>query len=226
VTEENGAAGDSVAASLAQLFDADREARRRHDELVARGRGGGLDEVLAAIRATLDGVEGLAAEEASLRLVASARLLGEFEGASVADLLIDILDSDHAEARHEAGEQLQGLAFDRFKEVALATERALERFKDGAPALVELPYVLSEVPEGGVVKLLGKFLSHADADVVAAAIEAMVELGDPSAVKLLMPLCDDERRTTLADEHDADAEVSVGELAQEAVELLAQFGDE
>ena len=96
-------------------------------------------------------------------------------------------------------------------------------------SMPELPYILAEIPEPGVVKLLGQFLTHADPDAVAAAIEAIAELGDPQAIKLLEPLAHDERTVELADDgSDATSEASIGELATEAIELLQSFegGDE
>jgi hypothetical protein len=210
----------NIGQRLEQLFEAERSSRRLHDELVSAGRGDGLEGLLAEILKAVEAACQSDAPEATVRLVCLARLLGEFEGPAVADALIDVLNAPFAEARHEAGEQLQGLAFDRFKEVALAAERALERFESGSPALVELPYVLVEVPEPGVLQVLAKYLDHEDPDAVAAAIEALVEVGDPGAVKLLEPLVDDERRTTVAEEDAPDPDVTVGELAGEAIELL------
>jgi HEAT repeat protein len=208
--------------SLLELFRAERDVRESHDRLASLGRSGELEGLLAALRRASDAAGGLDPAEAALRQVCVARLLGEFDGAEVADALIDVLASDHAEARHEAGEQLQGLAYDRFKEVALAAERALERFPDGAPCLVELPYLLVEVPEPGVVKLLGKFLAHGDVETVAAAVEAVAEIGDPAALKFLEPLVNDERTTTVGDDGGEQAEVTLGELAGEAIELLSR----
>jgi HEAT repeat protein len=159
-------------------------------------------------------------DEASLRLVRVAGVLGEMQGPGVIDLLIDILGCDEPEARHAAGEALSGLAFDRFKEVALGIERALERAPEGSPALSELPYLLVDIPEPGVLKLLGRFLGHRDADAVAAAIEALVELGDPGAVALLEKLQTDTRRVQLEDEGGTEGDATIGELAAEARGLL------
>jgi hypothetical protein len=131
------------------------------------------------------------------------------------------------EARGEAGEQLEGIAFDRFKEVALGIERALTRLSNGSPALSELPYVIAEVPEPGVATLLGSFLKHGDPDAVAAAIEVVVEIGDPSMIDKLSPLKADKRSVDIADEETEGAtnEVTIGELASEAIDILSQ-GDE
>src|SRR6185369_4791393 len=114
-----------------------------------------------------------------------------------------------------------------FKEVAGGVERALKRLPVGSPALPELPYILAEVPEPGVVKLLAQFLAHRDPDAVAAAIEAIAEIGDPAAIKVLEPLVGDERTVELADDgSEATSEATLGELAGEAIELLQSFEGE
>jgi HEAT repeat protein len=218
---------EAIRNTLSELFDAEREARRIHDELASNRAQRG--QLIAALRSVIDDVggegEGVSEREAVVKLVCAARLLGEFEGAEVADALVDVLGSVHPEARSEAGEQLQGLAYDRFKEVALAVERALERF-EGGHALVELPYVLADIPEGGVVRLLSKFLSHEDGDAVAAAIEALVEVGDPAALEPLKGLTGDKRVSRIGDEDDPEGgEVTVGELAEEAIEILQQMSE-
>ena len=153
-------------------------------------------------------------------------MLGELEGAEVVDLLIDILGEGEPEARHAAGEALEGLAYDRFKEVALGVERALSRLATGSPALSELPYMLAEIPEPGAVKLLGRFLQHADPEAVAAAIEALVELGDSSVVPMLTPLLKDKRVAQLEDEGGEEGKITIGELASEARELLTEMDGE
>src|SRR5262249_5941057 len=154
---------------------------RLHDELAALPSEALLDVLTAALRtANKEPNE----DEAALRLVRIAALLGKHEGPRVVDALIDVLSSEHAEARRAAGEEIGELAFDRFKEVAGGVERALKRLPVGSPALPELPYILAEVSEPGVLKLLGQFIAHRDPDAVAAAIEGLVEIGDPAGARL------------------------------------------
>jgi HEAT repeat protein len=214
--------------SLSELFDAERAVRRLHDELAAHPTNELLEVLGDAIRAAAREPD---ETEAALRLVRIAGLLGEHEGPRVVDALVDVLSSEHPEARRAAGEELEDLAFDRFKEVAGGVERALKRLPVGSPALPELPYLLMEVPEPGVLKLLGQFLAHRDPDAVAAAIEAIAEIGDPAAVRLLEPLVHDDRTVELAEEteDEATSQVTLGELAKEAIELLEgaeDFGEE
>jgi HEAT repeat protein len=205
---------------LPELFDAERNVRRLHAELAKAEPPLLLDAASAAVR------EALALDdedEAALRLVRLASVLGELEGPRAVDLLIDILGSEEPEARSCAGEALSDLAFDRFKEVALGVERGLERLPTGSPALLELPYLLAEIGEPGVRKLLGRFLAHTDPEAVAAAIEAIVDMGDAGAASLLGPLTDDARRVSLEDEEGEEGSVTLGELAREAVKLLAEI---
>ena len=208
---------------LTALFDAERAARALHAELSRADR----NQLVPALRKEIASALALpAAEEgeATLRLVRMATLLGEIEGGDVVDALIEILANGEAEARHAAGEALCDHAYDRFKEVALGIERALDKLPVGSPALTELPYMLAEVGEPGCIKLLGRFLKHKDPEAVSAAIEALVELADPSAASLLEPLTRDTRQVEL-DEQGEVGQVTIGDLATEARELLIELAD-
>jgi HEAT repeat protein len=125
------------------------------------------------------------------------------------------------EPRAVAGEVLEAMAYERFKEVALGIERALGRLPDENPALTELPYLVAEVGEGSSVRLIAKFLAHKSSEVVASAIEALVELGDPAGAQVLGPLVRDQRQL----EDDGAGLVSIGALAEEARELLGELGE-
>ena len=210
-----------LAATLVALFDAERAARAAHDELVDAEPDALLPLLEKATRDALT-LDDLDEDESSLRLVRVAAVLGEMQGPRVVDLLVDILASDEPEARHAAGEALEGLAFDRFKEVAQGGERALERLPEGSPALSELPYLLAQVSEPGVTKLLARFLAHRSADSVASAIEALVEIGDPAALPLLEALADDKRKVQLEDEGGTEGEATIAELVAEARTLLSK----
>jgi len=212
---------EDLAATLKALFDAERAARKAHDELVDADPAIVLRLLEEASREALS-LDVRDEDESSLRLVRLAGVLGEMQGPRVIDLLIDILGSDEPEARHAAGEALSGLAVDRFKEVALGLERAIERLPAGSPALAELPYLLVEVPEPGVAKLLARFLAHQDADAVASAIEAAVEIGDPAILPLLDPLAGDSRRVQLEDDGGTEGDASIADLVAEARTLLAK----
>ena len=209
---------EHLESTLTALFDAERTARKLHDDLAEAPTETVVEVLVEGIKKALAEPR---EEEASLQLVRLASVLGELEGARVVDALIDILASDWPEARAAAGEQLEELAYDRFKEVAQGVERALTRLPSGSAALPELPYILSEIPEPGVAKLLASFLAHEDAEAVAAALEVAVELGDGSLAKHVKKLVGDERTVEVAEEGEDDAAaVTIGELAEEALEVL------
>lgn len=209
---------DSIATDLKKLFDAERSVRETHAALLAGDHASLVGEIGNATREAFDLAD---KNEAALRLVRVSELLSDVEGPKAVDLLISILDRGEPEARHAAGEALEGIAFDRFKEVALGIERALTSLGAGSPALTELPYLLAQIPEPGVVKLLARFLKHEDGEAVAAAIEALVECADPTGAQLLGALEKDKR--TVQIEEDDDARVTIGELAKEAREFLQKL---
>ncbi len=207
-------------ATLHRLFDAERAVRGLRDEVDAaarRGAGATFDAVgLAITAARAEASE----DERTLRLAALAGVLGELSGARAVDLLIDILASEEAEARHAAGSELEELASHRFKEVALGVERALGRLPDESPALSELPYILADIPEPGVTKLLGLFLAHRAPDAVAAGIDVAVLTGDRALLPALAKLAGDKRVVAVDDDENEDARATIDELAREATSLL------
>lgn len=209
--------------ALSNLFDAERRVRELHDEIAQHDSEKLCDAVAKSISTAVQEPD---AAEASMRLERLSALLGELETPRSVDLLIDILATEHPDARNAAGERLESLAFDRFKEVARGVERALKRLPVGSPALPELPYLLAEVPEPGVVKLLEQFLSHEDPDAVAAAIEVAVEVGEPSIAASIEKLKDDKRTVEMSDENEDTAEVTIAELAADALSIFEAMAEE
>lgn len=207
---------DAVTKKLEHLFDAEREVRKHHADLLE----GAPSPLIRASASVIAKAMKKPGEEQGLRLVRVADLLAELEGAEPVDLLIDILGSDEPEARHAAGEALEIRAFDRYKELAQGVERALGRLPVGHSALCELPYLLAPVPEPSVPRLLGRFLRLDDAEAVAAAIEAIAEHGDEQSVRELDALSGDTREVELEEAVAGETKVSIGDLALEAREMI------
>jgi len=216
----------SVESALGELFQAEQRARDLADEVAEAPP----EIVLAVLSDAVEQARQLADEKDRIgRLDSIAKILAEIGNAGAVDTLIDILGSEEPEARHAAGVALEDLAFERFKEVALGVERALEKLPPDHLALSELPYILIEIPEPGVVKLVHRFLDHPNEEVAASAIEACVELGDPSSIAKLSRLERDTRLVELDDgetDRTADASVTIGELAKEARLLLQSLEPE
>jgi len=213
--------------ALGELFSAEKKARDLADEMAS----GPPELVLAVLTEAVERARKLPDDEERVaRLSSVAKILGSLGGPAAVDALIDILGSEEHEARHAAGVVIEDMAFERFKEVALGVERALAKLPPDHMALSELPYILIEIPEPGVLKLVHRFLEHANEEVAAAAIEACVELGDPSSVPKLAKLERDTRLVELdeGDEPDrnSDASVTIGELAKEARLLLQSLEPE
>lgn len=207
--------------ALRNLFDAHRALAEAQSAVLDVAQ----DDLVRALRDELAKTAKVDDEdEASRRYVAIAEVLAELEGPVVVETLIDVLDLDDADARQVAGESLVGLAADRFKEVAQVVEKQLTTRPHESAALRELPYVFAMIPEGSSVKLLEKFLVHPDAEVVAAAIEALVEIGDPMAARALETLKRDKREVSVEDDGEEPQDVTIGELAQEALTLLRGGG--
>lgn len=205
-----------LAKTLDSLFDAERQVRTHHAALAGADGAKVLDVLATALVAAQKEAE----DESSLRLVRIAELLAEIDGARAVDLLVDVLGAEAPEARLAAGEALEERGYARFKELALGIERAIERLPAHGAALVELPYLLAEIPEPGVLKLLGRFLKSEEPDVVASAVEALAQTADPDGIPLLMPLVKDKRVVSMEDGEGDEATVTLGELAKEAIDLL------
>ena len=216
----------SVESALGELFQAEQKARDLADEVAEAPP----EIVLAVLTDAVKQARQLADEKERIgRLDSIAKILAEIGNAGAVDTLIDILGSEEPEARHAAGVALEDLAFERFKEVALGVERSLEKLSPDHLALSELPYILIEIPEPGVVKLVHRFLDHPNEEVAASAIEACVELGDPSSIAKLSRLERDTRLVELDDgetDRNSDASVTIGELAKEARLLLQSLEPE
>jgi HEAT repeat protein len=209
----------SVQKLLGDLLEAERRAHALAERIAAVPADRAVDAIAAAVAQSRK----LPNEaERIVDLCALGKLLGRLGGASATDLLVDLLGSDEPEVRYTAGDVLTDVGHDRWKELALAVERALESLPVGNPALSELPYVLAEIPEAGATKLLHKFLGHADPEAVAAAIEIAADLGDGSAVALLAKLEGDRRFVAPDDEtqDDESGPLTIGELAAEARAVL------
>src|SRR5258708_16858620 len=156
------------------------------------------------------------------------QMWGQLAGPGAVDALVDILGSEESAARHAAGLVLEEIAYERFKEVALGIERALEKLPNDHLALTELPYLLIEIPEPGALKLVHRFLEHPNEVVVAAAIDAAVEIGDPSSAPKLARLKKHARLVELDEEEETGVEASVRipDVAKDARLMLETLGSE
>lgn len=208
----------SVKQLLEALFAADRQLREAEAKLLDSAEDEELSRALERAAEQALGMPDL--EESEARLIRLSDLCAQVQGPRTADTLLRILNHASPEVRVAAGEALRDFAYDRYAEVARAIERAFERDLKG-PALQEVPWILAEIAEPSALPLIARCLKHGDVEVVASGIEALAELGEEAAIKLLEPLVDD-RRVVQLEEGEAAYSTTVGELASEAIATLEE----
>jgi HEAT repeat protein len=200
---------------LEAIFDAERALRDAEQNLM-REPHAVLSKMLTQAVTDSKNLEDDA--ESEMRLARLADLCAQVTGPAMVEALIEILDHPTPFVRVQAAEAMTDMAYDRYAEVARAVEQAVER-KDLDLALRELPWIIVEIGEPSAASLIKLFLTHPTAEVIASAIEALAELGDPSAVNALRPLLGDTREVDV-DDSEGELTAQLGELAEQAIEEL------
>lgn len=203
---------------LSALIEANRRMLRARDAFFEQGDNKGrakaiVAEVDRAMRAD-------ASSDAGERLMLLADLLVQVSGQESVKTLLRVLGHEDPGVRVSAGEALVEVLSDRWGEASRVVEQAISSMNE--EALRELPFVLAEVGEPAGGAIIAKLLTHTDADVVASAIEALVEMGDVTQLDAIKKLVGDPRPLTMEEpEGDEDATcATLGELAADAVEML------
>jgi len=210
----------SLSDELHRIFDADRTLRQAEEALLQNKR---ADELVALLEGETKNALALEdRREGVMRLERLADLCAQVPGPAMADALIAILNDGEPRVRVAAGEALRDVGYERYAEAARAIERALDRGDEGL-AMSELPWVLAEIAEPSALPLIRRFLDHASADVIAAAIEALSQLGEPEAVADLERFIGDSR-TVLIEDFEDETKTTLGELAEDALRELGHVG--
>jgi HEAT repeat protein len=206
----------SLPDELQRIFDADRVLQEAESVLLRKKS---LDELIALLgRETETALQMEDRKEGTMRLERLADLCAQVPGPRMTDALIAILNDAEPRVRVAAGEALRDLGYERYAELARGIERALDRNADGV-AMSELPWVLAEIAEPSALALIRRFLDHSSPDVAAAAIEALAQLADPEALADLERFVGDSRVVLIEDFED-ETKTTLGELAEEALEML------
>lgn len=206
----------SLRKHLEAVFEAERSLRESEARLLTEGDEAALAGLLA--EAVGEAKRLPDREEAVLRLERLADLCAQVPGPRMVDALLAILDDEEPSVRIAAGEALLDVGYERYAEVARAVERALDAGTRG-PSMGEIPHILAEIGEPSALPLIRRFLGSDDPELIASAIEALAQLGDPEAVADLEKLVDDDRTVTF-EEFEEETAATIGELAQEAIEAL------
>jgi len=202
--------------ALEAIFDADRLLRAAEEELLSTKDAAALSAIIRG--ATTEALELEDGEESEMRLERLADLSAQVPGPEAVDNLLRILDHPAASVRVVAGEALRDVAYERYTEAAHAIGRAIAAGELNT-ALAEVPWVVLEVAEPDPITLLRKLLGASDARVVASTIEALADLGDPSAADAIARFVDDPREVRL-DDSEEDTSATLGELASAALRVF------
>ena len=205
--------------ALQAIFDAER-ALRAHERALLELEDGALRAALTAAVAEASKLEDRS--ESVLRLERLADLCAQVDGPQMVDALIAILDHDAPSVRVQAAEALVDVGFERYAELARGVERAIADGKQ-LNALQELPWALVEIAEPSARPLIARLLAHREVEVVASAVEALAELGDPAAIADLTPLQDDPRPIELEDDEGLQS-ATLGDLVSESIAALQDPG--
>lgn len=203
-----------------QIIELDRQIadlRDRFDELPTEQRAAVLGELIARA-----GRETAPDGPVPLTLVRATDLtfgLGE----AAAAVLAPALEHANPDVRHLIGEALIGLAEEGVGRIAPAIDHALSV---GGPAAEEMPFILALIDDGEVPRQIERFLELEEADPVVAAIEALADVGDPDAVAALEKLIEDQRTVALDGADGSAGEITVGELASEAIDMIEMDAEE
>lgn len=208
-----------IDAALERVFEADAALRVAEAQLLGTRDKAALEKALAK---RVDRERGGKGADSAGNLARLADLCAQVVSPTTLDALVRILDHDDPQVRVAAGEALLEVGIDRFKDVRGAVERALGN-SALTNALEELPFILAELGDPPSVALVARFLELPQAQAVAAGIEALAAMGDPTAIPHLRKLAQDTRDVTIAEEGVGELRMTIGELSQDAVaELTAE----
>ena len=132
-------------------------------------------------------------------LVRITEMLINYDSEAVAKLLGAGLGHPNPDVRLLSGDAMLHLTEEGLQRIMPAVEEILERGGLGAE---EMPFLLTDVDDPEVPRILERFLNQDEADVVASAIEAMAEYGDPNSIPVLEQLTGDTRPVSVEENSD------------------------
>lgn len=204
--------------NLEALFEADRALRDAEADFFEQSDKKVVQQLVAAVDEACGMTD---REEATMRLERLADLCAQAPTPETLVSMIKIFDDPDPAVRVVLGEALLDVAYDYYAEVARTIEVLLDKGHRG-PSMAELPFLLAEVGEPSAIGFMRRFLDHPDAEVVAAAIEASVELDAPELADAIAALQNDTRRVQLDEGFEAETQATLGELAEEAIAALGR----
>lgn len=155
-------------------------------------------------------------DEIPITLIRCAEMLVGVMTEDIVKTLSLGLDHDNPTVRLLAGDAITHVAEENIELIKPAIDDVL---KSGGTAAEEMPFILTELDDPEVEKILEKFLAHKEPEVVASAIEAATEIGNPEIISTLEKLTEDSR-VVAADAELGDEETTIGQLAKDAIAII------
>lgn len=126
------------------------------------------------------------------------------------------------DVRMLSGDAFLHVASEGIDRVMPVIDDALEK---GGLIAEELPFLLMDADIPEATNVLIRFLDQKDPEIVASAIEALAELGEKDAIPALAKLTKDKRTVTAEAEGTEQANWTIGQLCEEAIEMLQSKED-
>jgi HEAT repeat protein len=157
------------------------------------------------------------------RLFRVIEMLSELDAPDAPRILGQGLEHDNPDLRMLCAEGLVEIGEDGVDRLMPLVEEAMS---SGGPKAEEMPFVVAELDDPKVAKILMRFLELKDINAVAAAIQALAERCETSALPALKKLEKDKRVVTYDDSCDEGEQCTIGELAKDAVEMIESEEEE
>ncbi|MDD5305799.1 MAG: hypothetical protein PHU25_00620 [Deltaproteobacteria bacterium] len=150
-------------------------------------------------------------------------MLSELDVSDAPRILGQGLEHDNPDLRMLCADGLVEIGGDGIDRLMPLVEEALS---SGGPKAEEMPFVVAELDDPKVGKILMRFLELKDINAVAAAIQALAERCEASALPSLKKLEKDKRMVTYDDGCDEGEQCTIGELAKDAIEMIESEEEE
>ena len=158
----------------------------------------------------------------SVAMIRVAEMLVSLETKGAVCFLGAGLGHANEDVRLLCGDAFLHVASEGLDKVKPVIDEALEK---GGLIAEELPFLLIDTDLPETTDILIKFLDQKNPEVVASAIEALAELGDPDAIPALSKLSKDARTVTAEADGSEKAKWTIGQLSKEAIEMLSDKED-
>jgi HEAT repeat protein len=206
---------------IEEIFELDEQVTRLKEKLKEYPEGEQAELLTNLFCSALDNIGEV--DQLSLKFVRVVELMGDLDGASLIRVLSRGLDHPNVDVRLSCAETLLHLAEDDLEQISPAIDEALGK---GGLMAQEVLYLLAELDDPNVPRVIERFLELGDAQIVALAIDALVEIGDLTSIDALKKLSGDKRRVVVDEEEsESQIKVEIGQLAREAIGLLASEED-